>query len=68
MIGYYNHGVGELAPPEERYIMAKCGHEVYEGEDLYETEDGTLCPDCFDDALYINDALDYDCCTVYGRI
>ena len=31
----------------ERYVIADCGHEVYDGECLYEWEDGrSLCPEC----------------------
>ncbi len=40
-----------VTPPEDdRYIVAGCGHEVYEGEELFEWEDGsTLCGDCLSD-------------------
>ena len=39
-----------LEPPEEFYIEAGCGHEVYEGEELYEWAGGlTLCPDCMEE-------------------
>lgn len=54
-----------LEPPEDdRYMIADCGHEVYEGENMYEwdvpyrDEDGKLkykhkthCPDCFMDEI-----------------
>lgn len=42
-----------IEPPEEFYVIADCGHEVYEGESLFEwTNEDTgqikqLCPDCF---------------------
>ncbi|MEL4106331.1 hypothetical protein AAFA46_05745 [Oscillospiraceae bacterium WX1] len=38
-------------PPEnDRCITADCGHELYEGEELYIWEDGeTLCSDCLED-------------------
>lgn len=36
-------------PEYDRYIIAGCGHEVYEGEDVFQWEDGhTLCPDCIE--------------------
>ena len=39
-----------LEPSEEFYIEAGCGHEVYEGEELYEWAGGlTLCPDCMEE-------------------
>lgn len=40
-----------LDPPEDaRFVTAGCGHELYEGEDLYEWENGqTLCADCLED-------------------
>jgi hypothetical protein len=40
-----------VTPPEDtRYVIADCGHEVYEGEALYDRDDGgTLCPDCMED-------------------
>lgn len=32
------------------YVTAGCGHELFEGEDLYEWDDGqTLCADCLED-------------------
>ena len=41
-----------ITPQEELYIYADCGHEVYEGESLFEWEDGmTLCPECMEDKL-----------------
>ena len=46
-------------PPEDYYITADCGHEVYEGENLFEWDRYDpktkthkrilICPDCFDD-------------------
>jgi hypothetical protein len=39
-----------LPPEDTRYIIADCLHEVYEGERLYDWEDGaTLCPECMED-------------------
>lgn len=46
-----------IDPPEPFCITADCGHEVYEGEALYEWQvyvNGewkrkTVCPDCFDE-------------------
>lgn len=40
-----------VLPPEDvSYVTAGCGHEVYEGEELFEWENGaTLCPDCLED-------------------
>lgn len=40
-----------VSPPEDdRYLTAGCGHEVYDGEDLFEWENGqTLCADCLSD-------------------
>ena len=42
-----------VTPPEkDLYMYADCGHEVYEGESLFEWEDGmTLCPECMEDKL-----------------
>lgn len=34
-------------PPEDFYVTAACGHEIYEGETLFEFEGNTYCPDCF---------------------
>ena len=33
-------------PPEEKYITADCGCEVYDGENIYTWECKRLCPDC----------------------
>lgn len=39
-----------VSPPEELYATAGCGHEVYEGEEIYQWENGiTLCPECMSD-------------------
>ena len=42
-----------IDPPEERYDIAGCGHEIYDGESPWEWDGGTLCPEClgekFDD-------------------
>lgn len=38
-------------PPEDFYVEADCGHEVYEGETLYTWDDETLCPDCMRDKI-----------------
>lgn len=49
------NGMRVPEPPAEpsedpRYIAAGCGHEVYDGEDLFECEDGlTLCADCMEE-------------------
>ncbi|SHI23920.1 hypothetical protein SAMN02745823_03785 [Sporobacter termitidis DSM 10068] len=44
-----------IDPPDERYLTAGCGHEVYEGERLVEWHDGKrfayLCEECFRDKL-----------------
>ena len=44
---------------ETRYVLADCGHEVYDGEHMYEWDDGrTLCPECVElkfDALSIEE-------------
>lgn len=31
------------------YIIADCGHEVYEGEYLYEWDGKRICPDCMEE-------------------
>lgn len=36
-----------LEPPEEPYIAADCGCEIYDGGKLYELEGKWLCADCF---------------------
>ena len=37
------------APDDGRFITAGCGHEVYEGEELYGWDDDrTLCAECFE--------------------
>ena len=40
-----------MEPPDDTpHVIASCGHEVYNGEELFEWEDGkTLCPDCMED-------------------
>ncbi|MDR0916622.1 MAG: hypothetical protein LBN02_05475 [Oscillospiraceae bacterium] len=46
------HAVPEppLEPPEPHYVVAQCGHEVYDGEYIFTLPSGeTLCPDCFDE-------------------
>lgn len=48
-IGYAAHGVGALEAPEDIFITADCGCEIYEGEEMYEWDGKTLCSDCFDD-------------------
>jgi hypothetical protein len=42
-----------LEPPDTaRYITAGCGHEVYEGEELFESEEeGTLCRECMEELV-----------------
>ena len=52
------NGAGQASydpePPDggdvfERYVTADCGHEVYDGERMYEWEDaGLICPECMD--------------------
>ncbi len=38
------------APDDGRFVTAGCGHEVFEGEELYDWDDGqTLCADCLDE-------------------
>ena len=37
-------------PDNDKYITAGCGHEVYEGEEIFEWENGiTLCGDCLEE-------------------
>lgn len=45
---YYN-GIPEppIEPPEDFFVEADCGHEVYDGDYLYEWEGRQLCGDCF---------------------
>jgi hypothetical protein len=38
-----------LNPPEPECVTADCGHEVYDGEDIYSFERETLCPDCMEE-------------------
>ncbi len=39
-----------VPPDSEKYITAGCGHEIYDGEEVFEWEDGqTLCADCLED-------------------
>lgn len=40
-------------PPEEFFVKASCGHEVYEGEALIEDNDTgkTQCEECFRDEI-----------------
>lgn len=47
-----------LEPPDDDvYITADCGHEVFEGENMYLLDDirykykRWVCPDCFKDEL-----------------
>jgi hypothetical protein len=41
-----------VEPPDMgRYMTADCGHEVYNGEDLFEWEGATFCSDCIEDKL-----------------
>jgi peptide methionine sulfoxide reductase MsrB len=57
-----------LTPPDDGvYIMADCGHEVFEGESLIEWDNKTLCPDCFWDKvkeMTIEEIADHLDCTV----
>ena len=37
----------------DAYITAGCGHEIYEGEEVFEWENGaTLCSDCLEDRFF----------------
>ena len=37
-------------PDNARYITAGCGHEIYEGDEIFEWENGqTLCGECLED-------------------
>lgn len=38
--------------PEDPYVYADCGHEVYEGEILREFDGKTWCPECFLDEIH----------------
>lgn len=38
-----------LEPAEQTYLTAACNHEVYPGENMFEWEGKTLCPDCLED-------------------
>lgn len=40
-----------LTPPEDKYITASCGHEVFSGEETFTWENKTLCSDCFKDKI-----------------
>ena len=40
-----------LIQPEDFYVMADCGHEVYEGESLYEWCGKYYCADCFKEEI-----------------
>ena len=40
-----------IDPPEAEYIIADCGCEVYEGEELYTYCGRTFCPDCIKDEI-----------------
>jgi hypothetical protein len=45
-----------LEPPEEEYIIADCGHEIYEGESEYRDMRGrSYCEQCIRDRA---DSLD----------
>lgn len=37
----------DTEPPEDFYITADCGHEVYQGQGKIEYEGKYICPDCF---------------------
>jgi len=51
---------------ETLFVLADCEHEVYEGEFLYELEDGrTLCPECVEsmfDELSVAEKAMLLCC------
>lgn len=36
-----------LDPPEDKYYIADCGCEVYEGDAIYEWNEGYICEECF---------------------
>lgn len=38
-------------PPEDYYVTADCGHEVFEGENMYVFDGKTYCPDCLRDIV-----------------
>lgn len=40
-----------IITPEDDEVFADCGHNVYEGENLYEVEGKWICPDCFKDMV-----------------
>jgi hypothetical protein len=40
-----------IDPPTGTFVIADCGDEVYEGENIYEWNGKTLCPDCFKSAI-----------------
>lgn len=62
-----------LDPPEEYYVYADCGHEVYKGELLREFNGKTWCPECFLDEIYslsieaLDQLLDIDSVVVEQR-
>lgn len=39
-------------PPEEKYITADCGCDVYDGERLFTLEGKKICPDCMKDMIH----------------
>jgi hypothetical protein len=54
-----------LEPPEDGFIIADCGHEVYDGERMYELPGGDmLCPDCVEDRFL--DMTTYDKARLLG--
>jgi hypothetical protein len=43
-------------PPDEKYITANCGHEVWEHESTFNFNGKDICPDCFrDEVMYFLD-------------
>lgn len=38
-------------PPEPDEIILDCGHNIYEGESMFDWDGEWLCPDCFQDKV-----------------
>lgn len=45
-MGDYIYTEPPVEPPEDYYITADCGHEVYDGEETFDWDGKTICPDC----------------------
>ena len=52
---------------DELYIMASCGHEIYEGDKIYKINGLRLCECCFEDFLADMD-LDEICEKMGGAV